>query len=362
MFGFSLEPVDCTSFAIMSEDYCVCVFMLDSGKCVKGHKGHYNYNESKAHRISSAAVCYTRKNKIISAKHSDIISYCVLSNTYKCYSDISKKNPINILKDSPFSGEIAAGTKNGLILIFNEDFEVKFNLRGHDMEITALDWIKYVPEITEAPPITLPKSMFVDDSDAFDIYSFDELENEFGAHKDRPQDILSDEDANTSKVIEDPANSSKFNFMEACSNLKDTILGTPARGGDPSKTTFESNRELYGVPNENESDDSNISIASSHTPQLSESSINFIIEQENTPLKNDFVVIEKKDSTKSQAGITLLASGSKENYAWIWNIDQGLGISKVKWPGPLKSKYKSTLPTPFSSLVVRIFTRSVLYK
>lgn len=353
MFGFSLDPVDGSSFAIISEDYCVCVFMLDSGRCVKGHKGHYNH-EIRNNRTASAAICYTRKNKIISSKNSDIISYCVLSNTFVCYSDISKKNPITILKDSPFTSEIAAGTRNGLILIFNENFEMKFQLRGHDMEITSLDWIKYIPESTQSAPITLPKSMFVDDSsDIFDIYSFVEVENEFGAYKDRPQDILNDtEDLNCSKLMEEPANSSNFNFVEACNNLKDTILGTPARGGDSSKTTYESNQELYGVPNEkNYSDESNESISSSHTPQFQDSFLNLTTENKTTPQKNDFVVIEKKDSTKTQADTTMLASGSKENFAWIWNVDQGLSVTKVKWPGTL-NKFKSTLPTPFTSVVV----------
>lgn len=221
-----------------------------------------------------------------------MIQYCLLSNTFKVYQDFSKKNPITVLKDSPFDSNIfAAGLKNGLILVGTLDkLEIKFKLRGHDSEITCLGWTAFVVDQdpgtpgrsknlkkkSKAPPKPAPA-----DDDCFDIYSFDHLEEEFGTFAPKAMEQESDQEEleSTEKL---PANSN-FDFIEACQSLKNDILletnDTVNSNIDQTKDTFEANRNQYGVKNENDSHDESMeSIGSSHTPALSDSSINYMEE------------------------------------------------------------------------------------
>ena len=250
---------------------------------------------------------------------------------------------------------MAAGTKNGLILVFDtEKVEVQFKLRGHDKEITSLDWMyfpidnvstvvhspkKPTKKKNKAPPIDT-------DADLFDIYSFDHLENEFGEYRQKIKDLSDDEESNNADLKEKLPENADFNFLEACTSLKGQIMGDEEKCNkniDKSKKTFEDNKEQYGLTkNDGSVDDSMESNASSITPVLTDES-----PDEGQKLK-DFVVVTKAEAIISVDYFPILASGAMEQSVWLWDVNGKVGLTKTSYH---PSKKRSSLPSPFTNVL-----------
>lgn len=249
---------------------------------------------------------------------------------------------------------MAAGTKNGLILVFDtEKIEVQFRLRGHDKDITSLDWMyfpiengssttvactpKKTPAKKNKPPPPDP------DADLFDIYSFDHLENEFGEYRQKVEDVSDDDEPNTSDMKDTLQENTDFNFLEACTSLKGQILGDEEKCNkniDKSKKTFEQNKELYGLTkNDGSIDESLESNVSSATPVLTDDS----------PEKlKDFVVVKTPETLIAVDYFPILASGAMEQSVWLWDVIGKVALTKTQYH---PSKKRSSLPSPFTNVL-----------
>ena len=267
--------------------------------------------------------------------------------------DLSSRNPISIMKQSPKDDNlVAAGTKNGLILLIGVDkMEVVAKLRGHDTEISSLDWI-YLSSSkpAEASKADDNKSSLenliasTDTSDIFDIYT-ENGEPEFGVYGKEVDNCSDDEESNVAELQEKIVSNSNFNYLEACRDLKTVILSDENAKGDSSKGTYEDNKEQYGVKNEiNPScDESLASNASSRTPVLTEESLNYFDECQRM---KDFAIVSKEDVTQIKE-IPVLASGSREPVAWLWDVLNREAFCKIKW----HPKTKPSLPSPFTNVL-----------
>lgn len=306
---------------------------------------------SNQHTYTS--IAFLKHNAVLSSINSNVIHYCLATNTYKIFLDFSSRNPISIMKQSPKDNNlVAAGTKNGLILLVAIDkMEIFAKLRGHDTEISSLDW-NYLslqpptPEINGKPTLeTLIAS--TDTSDCFDIYT-ENAEQEFGVYG-KAADSGSDDEAVEGEIQEKILSNSNFNFLEACNDLKDDMLAEGSAPSDApkegSKATFDDNKEQYGVKNvENPSaDESLASNASSRTPVLTEESLNYLDECQRM---KDFVIITKEEISQVDS-IPVLASGSREPVAWLWDVNERSPFKKITW----HPKPRASLPTPFTNVL-----------
>lgn len=306
-------------------------------------------NNHQAH----TAIAFLKQNSVISSVNSNVILYCLLSNTFKIYLDLSTRNPISILKQSPKdSNLVAAGTKNGLILLIGVDkMEVITKLRGHDTEIASLDWIylSMVPTSTEPlaaePKISLQNLIAAtDSSDMFDIYE-DNTEQEFGVYAAATKNCSDDEEDNAAEIQEKIVSNSNFNYLEACNNLKTQILADENGSSDCKKASFADNKDKYGMANpDNQSVDESLeSNASSRTPVLTEESLNYLDECQRM---KDFVIVTKEEIEQVDY-IPVLASGAREQVAWLWDVNERTGFCKIKW----HPKTRPALPSPFTNVL-----------
>lgn len=327
--------------AVMNGDLAVMIYDFATGDVLKGHKGH----KAQAHRQDTySSIIFTSSTNILSSFNSEIIQYCLRSNQYNVYPDFTNRNPITTMKLSPnHSSLVAAGTKNGLIiLIDSEKMNIMGRFRGHDNEITCLDFI-VIGKKQEPAKIT-PQSAAAGADDMFDIYSYEKVENEFGVYRENVEDRSDDEETNDAEFQEKVHNTTNFDFLEACSNLKETILSGKDDGDemevDKGAGKFEDNREQYGLENTRDPspDLSMESNPSSHTPVLTEESLNYF---EAHHRLNDFVVVPKEND------LVVLASGSRENAVWLWNVNEQKPLHKIKW----HPKAKSTLPSIFTNVL-----------
>lgn len=263
------------------------------------------------------------------------------------------RNPITILKQSPKDDNmIAAGTKNGLVLLIALDkMEIVAKLRGHDTEVSCLDWMyvsmKPSPVAKEKDKASLQNLIAsTDTSDIFDIYE-EHRDQEFGVYKAAVEDRSDDEETNDAEIHEKNVSDSNFNFLEACESLKVDILADeePEALGPSKPGTYEDNKDQYGVKNEDNlsGDESLQSNASSRTPVLTEESLNYLDECQRL---KDFVVVSKEEIAQIDE-IPVLASGSREQVAWLWDVNERRDFCKIKW----HPKPRPTLPTPFTNLL-----------
>lgn len=253
---------------------------------------------------------------------------------------------------------MAAGTKNGLILVFDtEKVEALFKLRGHDKEITSLDWMYFPIEKASSTSVACtpkktpakknkPPPPCDNDADLFDIYSFDHLENEFGEYRQKIKDVSDDEESNSGDMKEPVPENADFNFLEACNSLKGQIMGDEEKCNkniDKSKKTFEQNKEQYGLDkNDGSIDDSLESNASSATPVLTDES-----PDEGQKLK-DFVVVAKLEGLVAVDYFPILASGAMEQSVWLWDVNGKVALTKTNYH---PSKKRSSLPSPFTNVL-----------
>lgn len=324
----------------------ICNF--ETEEILKGHKGHCD-DLNKQYQFS--AVTFTTSNNVLSSVNSDVIKFCMLSNTYKSYPDFANRNAISIMKRSPKDPElVAAGTKNGLILLIDsEKMEITARLRGQDTEITSLDFMIFpvLPQPTSNVNFVKPKPVPIDDSDIFDIYT-DNVGDEFGVCRDASETKSDYEESNEATMKEKVHNTTDFNFLEACNDLKNTILSNQdgslnacSAGSSSNIGKFEDNIDQYGMKNqENPSVEMSIeSNPSSHTPVLTEESLNYLDECQRMK--------ELDEKAKDDQDIIVLASGSRECVVWIWDIIEHTAIHKIRW----HPKAKNLLPAIFTNVL-----------
>lgn len=290
-------------------------------------------------------------NVVLSSVNSNVIRYCLLTNTFKIFLDLSSRHPITIFKQSPKDPNmLAAGTKNGLLLLIALDkMEVVARFRGHDTEITSLDWTFLSvkpPAVQNQENLSLENLIAsTDTSDCFDIYE-ENVDQEFGVYGGEAAGNRSDdEEDNESEIQEKIVSNSNFNFLEACNNLKSVILAEDGEKENASKGKFEDNKDQYGIKNdENPSVDESLeSNASSRTPVLTEESLNYLEESQRM---KDFVIVTKEELAEVEE-IPVLASGSREQIAWLWDVKGRKAFSKIKW----HPKTRSALPSPFTNVL-----------
>lgn len=323
----------------MNGELVVMIYDFATGDILKGHKGH----KAQAHRQDAySSIVFTSSTNILSSFNSEVIQYCVRSNQYNVFPDFTNRNPITTMKLSPnHSSLVAAGTKNGLIILIDcEKMNIMGRFREHDAEITCLDFI--VIEKKQQAPAKINPPAAADDM--FDIYSYEKVENEFGVYRETVEDRSDDEETNEAEFQEKVHTTTDFDFLEACSSLKETILSGKDDemevGISKGAGKFEDNRDKYGLENTKDpspdlSMDSN---PSSHTPVLTEESLNYF--EEHQRLK-DFVVVPKEND------LVVLASGSRENVVWLWNVNEQKPLHKIKW----HPKAKSALPSTFTNVL-----------
>lgn len=323
----------------------VLIYDFATGMAIKGHKGHSNSFIPNQTQYSS--IVFTSPSQVISSFNSEIIQFCLNTNKYNIFPDFTSRNPITTMKIAPnHSGILAAGTRNGLVLLIDyENMNTIARMRGHDMEITSLDFLivssKSVDPLSQKPQ----KLQQQDDSDLFDIYSYEKVENEFGVYQETKEDLSDDEEDNNAEIQEKLHNTSNFNFLEECNTLKETILNEGGNDdiNNESKSkivSYEESQEQYRSNNaENISIDlSNETNKSSHTPVLTEESLNYA--EECQRMKNDF-------QPKSEESI-ILVSGSRECTVWLWNVDEHRALKSIKWH---PKSAKSALPAVFTNVL-----------
>lgn len=356
--AFTIDPdwSETKRFAVVNGSQQVLVMDFETGQVIKGHKGHCTEKPKvEIPQTLYSAIAFANHNTLISSTNSNVINYCLPTNTFKVYLDLSSRNPITILKQSPDnSNMMAAGTKNGLILLIAIDkMEIVARLRGHDTEITSLEWITFSsqPNQEKEPDSIALKSAIAtataDSAELFDIYSYDDTA-EFGVYREATEDGSDDEVTNEAEIQEKIQNNSNFDFLEACNELKGDILANGCSTSSNSgalKGTFEENKDKYGIKNdENPSiDESMESNASSHTPVLTEESLNFLDEYQRM---KDFVKPDKQDLPNPNQ-IAVLASGSREPVVWMWNVNERIELAKIKW----HPKPKPLLPAAFTNVL-----------
>lgn len=327
--------------AVMNSECSVVIYDFATGIAAKGHKGH----SVQIHKqVQYSSIVFTSASQVLSSSNSEVIQFCLSTNKFNIFPDFSSRNPITTMKVSTnHSGILAAGTKNGLILLIDyENMNILSKLRGHDMEITSLDFMIFSsPATAEA---TQPEVLeAANNDDIFDIYSYDNTENEFGVYQEAIEDRSDYEESNQAELQEKVHNTSNFNFLEECSTLKDTILNndTPSSlNVSDVKQKYDLDREKYRSNNvQNPSIGfSNETNQSSHTPVLTEESLNYL--EENKRMK-DFADVPKKDEET-----IVLVSGSRECAVWLWNVSDHKPMHKIKW----HPKAKSALPSIFTNV------------
>lgn len=82
--------------------------------------GHRALEKSGMPQSLAGAMCYLKTKKVMAVDSDRCVIYCASSNTYSLSTGgaLLKNNTITLLRACPYdSNLVAAGTKNGLILI-----------------------------------------------------------------------------------------------------------------------------------------------------------------------------------------------------------------------------------------------------
>ncbi|KAH8373016.1 hypothetical protein KR009_010268 [Drosophila setifemur] len=243
-------------FAIVGDDLSVQVWDCDSGEALTGHKAHQHQHEARDvrsvhHTSSSVLMSYLANGNILSIDASDLVIYCVASNTY-CRRPMflsPRNHQLIILRCSPYNDNLfAVGTAMGNVMVCDlRKMSIVHKFQGHKAPICGLSWreITAVPdeipketgsktdqwrsrngeekEKSKAKTPLLAKSRAAESDDPFDIYNFDHLESEFGAPTYARR--KSSEDCGGGFVgLEKPANMVALDFVEACQSMKADLL------------------------------------------------------------------------------------------------------------------------------------------
>ncbi|XP_017073187.1 protein rigor mortis [Drosophila eugracilis] len=243
-------------FAIVGDDLSVQVWDCAVGEAIIGHKAHQHQHEARDvrfvhHTTNSVLMSYLANGNILSMDASDLVIYCVASNTYcRRPTFISPRNhQLTMVRCSPYNDNLfAVGTAMGNVLVCDlRKMNIVYKFHGHKAPICSLAW-REVPapqeenlndltsraeqwrsrngsqqEKPKAKPPPLAKSRAAESDDMFDIYNFDHLECEFGAPVAARR--KSSEDCGGGFVgLEKPAGAAALDFVEACESMKADLL------------------------------------------------------------------------------------------------------------------------------------------
>lgn len=344
---FNPNWLELKEFATLSEDHVVHVWSFNESSIIKGHDVHLKKYEKNN---SQCDIAYTLDSKILSVDESNFVKYCTQSNTFIIETNFRKyvKNAVVMLKASPYDKDIfAAGCKDGLVLLMSlKKMEILYKLRGHDTEITSIDWIlipnktksvveRFVDDPVEKidDPMEKLKKLLdpLNNVDTFDIYSYDHLENEFGTIQEK---FTEEEETEICELQEKEIEQNEnFNFIEACQNLVEDIIsgiGEKDESLNVSKPGCSSAINQFAHLNlEKETpNDSMVTVLSA--PASSEKG-DFLEECEKT---KDFIVVSKIgdeiDIEENCDGDKFyLATASKEPWIWIWDSNSGSGVHRI---------------------------------
>lgn len=169
-----------------------------------------------------------------------------------------------------------------------------------------------------------------DTSDIFDIYDYDYLDDEFGTIADNKvkilEEIAADDECGGADEKTQITNNEKFDFVEACQTLKnDILLGTtsPKREQTADNMAEVKAEDIIGEsPNSDNgscaaADDSDEQDLSHEFETIDQTFDDEDTDDEDTTLKP----IEKH---------CLTSCSVKDNYVWLWDAKEGVGIQKIE--------------------------------
>lgn len=341
---------DRREFATFDDQNNLLVWDLDVGRPVKGHKGHVYKAHGRDQRYSdevNSAICFTRTQKVLSVEQTLLIVYCLMTDTYKMYADIFRSTVV-LLSPCPDDRNVfAAGMRNGLILLFSiTDMSVLCNMRGHDREVVSIDWmqVRVLPEESnsswrreERPKKEARKkkaekeapaaAAAVDNSDIFDIYDYNENQEEFGTIVDKQTSTFDKKDRFFDKVHATEG----FNFLEECQNLKQDIIKAKEEQDLDDDTEEGETQAAANTDDENELDEA-------------EKLRDYIIVDGDGKEKIKSGSDEEKEAEPEDEGVmrTVMVSGSRENIVYFWDYQSGLQIDRIILPNTGANKRLTT--------------------
>ncbi|XP_037035514.1 protein rigor mortis [Bradysia coprophila] len=338
----TIRAIDCDpdwsehqQFAVLTSNNLVHIWDVNKKEPVCGHRA---LEKPAASQSLAGAMCYLKTKKVMAVDSDRCVIYCASSNTFSLSTGgaLLKNNTITLLKACPFDSTIvAAGTKNGLVLISKvSDLSILHKLRGHDTEITSIDWIQ-LTNIASTPASRTKKVAksrrkqvpIVDSGDMFDIYSFDYLENEFGTLSN--VNPIQEE----SRLNVSTQQNEDFDFVEACQSLKEDIL-RPTKPED----------------DENEVQQSEIPEFDASGSDCSNSRSEEYVEVNDSLRQLDLADIDDHPPRIQTEVDSILSvvTASREPFMWIWNLNTGAALEKI----PFKSSQKAS-EVKFQGLTAR---------
>lgn len=202
------------------------------------------------------------------------------------------------------------------------DLSILHKLRGHDTEITSIDWIQlnnYASSTVVAAAVRTKKvaksrrkpEPIVDEGDMFDIYSFDDLQYEFGTISD------------VNPIQEEPKqhlsiqSNEGFDFVEACQSLKEDILRPNNPEADEADEVHQSEIPEFASDGSDQSD--------CHSDDFV--AVNDSLRQLDLKDKADATPRIQSESDT----ILSIATASREPFVWIWDLNSGAALEKISF-------------------------------
>ncbi|EDW58868.1 gem-associated protein 5 [Drosophila virilis] len=244
-------------FAIVAEDLSIQVWDCALGEAIIGHKAHqHEARDARMYPLLNVLMSYISNGNILSIDASDLVIYCVASNSYcRRPTFLSQRNHnLTVLRCSPYNEHLfAIGTSAGSILVcdlLKMCIVHKLNAHGQNASICGLAWrqMSIRPEDSQAdkaehdskpeqwrssPPAAAVKAPLVksqaaaESDDLFDIYNFDHLESEFGVPtsvRPRLASKSSDECGDFVGLEKPNADNVTIDFREACEAMKAELV------------------------------------------------------------------------------------------------------------------------------------------
>ncbi|XP_055917595.1 protein rigor mortis [Eupeodes corollae] len=360
--GLDCDPNWSTTkyFAILAQDNSVQIWDFELARAIYGHKAHFIKPQTEgdipAQGNDGVHMSFMSNRNILSISQTDLVVYCVASNTFcRRHRIIPKKYTVTILKCSPYNEHIfAVGTPKGLVILADlKSEQILYTLKGHDATVTSLAWNLTKPASSALPqlpavatplkptpqkPRQEPKTPLGGASDdIFDIYDYDYLENEFGAPTNNKSSL--DQFEGIDKNQED-GNNTNFNYVEACESLKEEIDALKNKSAEYSsndqQVTLADCQESEHRAEVSSSCDSNNSVELLDRSSDDESTnkekhvmrhqaeVHTQEEMELTPPRMSFT------APASPKKIPLLASAGADSVVWIWNTKTGGACDQLK--------------------------------
>lgn len=402
ILGFSPAPDWETTkrLAVIDADLFVTVLDFQTGKAVNGHKAHVTGEIRDKSKKTTTAIVFLQQNAVISTVRSTLVHFNLNTNKFTFYHEfIKSSNPFSILRQSPKDPNLlAGGTKDGTVVVIDlEKMQITRRFRGHDKEISSIDWRYFSVPKKESEAESLAHLISsIDATDAFDVYDQPNVE-EFGVYGGATVASKSDDkEDNNRSLHEKLANDEGFDYSEACRSVRCDMEASQGKAkrdkfGNPvfdcdcdddmkERQTYEDIRARFAYlnPNEGASDsESLLSNAPSSTPDLTEESLNEAVSQsqreaankslndgnksindaDNQSLNGDEGQTmngvanqsQVKNEKEEDEEIVLLATAAHEHQALFWDVkSESLdSIGEIRW----SSKSKSPFPEAYANII-----------